>query len=343
MLRTTTVLVSATAMTLLTGGSAAVSATPRLPTTCEVSALSAPNGATGSAVNAGDRSGRYLVGNDYVNGIYPRSALLWDDRELHVLDVPGNYPEATAVNGSGVAVGFSSTETASGDGYVPWVYRDGEASVLPGVEEGLARDVNDRGDIVGDSTARGPWRPMLWPAGSDTVVELPVPPEVSSGLYAAGVAEDGTVVGVTHDASVKRPDRIFAWPPGGTAEPVELQAPGDDLNSYGMVAVRGSKVAAKAYDDRHSNRPERSVIWDLDAPGEPVAVSDEVVQPHAVNEVGWVAGGGPALASVEHGVLRLSGVARGAATAVSADGRTVGGNSRGDSIGQIDAVTWTCR
>lgn len=323
-----------------------------LPTSCDLTELPVPDGASGSAVNAGDRSGRYLVGNDYVDGIYPRYALLWDRTKPRVLDPPGEYPEATAVNGSGEVVGFSTTDASDG-GYLPWVYRDGTVEALPGVDEGLPRDINERGDVVGDRTARGTWTPVLWPAGADDPIDLPVPSDVESGVYAVGVAENGTVVGVHHDASVRRPDRLFAWRPGDTAEPVELPAPGDGLNAYGMVAVRGTKVAAKAYDDRRSGI-SRSVEWDLTALAEPVAVSEVVVQPHAVNERGWIAGEGatdaaagqreaPAIASIEQGAFRLPGVGSGAATAISSDGRTIGGNARGAAVGQVDAVRWVCR
>ena len=81
----------------------------------------------------------------------------------------------------------------------------GDLGTLSGGETSIAVDINDRGDIVGNSsTASGLLRAFLYRDGG--MVELPVPGETSS---AAAINRRGQVVGVA--SSVATPAVVDAF------------------------------------------------------------------------------------------------------------------------------------
>ncbi len=95
----------------------------------------------------------------------PIHAFLWHDRQVTDLGVlpDTEYSEARAVNNAGQIVGFS--ETVGSTDTRPFIWQNGFMTDLGrlGGTRGFAWDINNRGQIIGNSqTATGEWHAVLW-------------------------------------------------------------------------------------------------------------------------------------------------------------------------------------
>src|SRR6266508_774678 len=165
---------------------APATATPRPPTRCTLARLPIPSGRTMGLVTGADPTGRYLLGRAYPA---PYQVLIWDNGRQVKVDVPGGDQVLYDINSSGTAVGVSYT-----DSIVPWAYRNGKVSPLPGVSSGEARGINEAGVIVGSRSSAG-GIPVRWASPSSPPTDLPLPSDGDWRGLAYSVDEDGTVVG----------------------------------------------------------------------------------------------------------------------------------------------------
>ncbi|HYH27841.1 MAG TPA: hypothetical protein VEA19_03570 [Actinomycetota bacterium] len=164
-------------------------------------------------------TGRARGINDHgdVVGIWRNRAFRWSRhagyRELDLLpDALWAQAEAFSINDQGVAVGWGTDPK----GFKPAVRWAPDGSIdllprLPGGMYGTGLDVNDRGEIAGESEkilesgAKRPW-PVLWRTDG-SIEEIPmVPAEPPLDMGAAeGINDRGEIVGV---------DRSSAWGDG---------------------------------------------------------------------------------------------------------------------------------
>jgi len=149
-------------------------------------------GADPIMVTSMDSSGRYIVGSPMASH---GAAILWDNLVPVPLPLPVDNVlnmRPVDVNASGAVIGNAEGKS----GTFAWLYHDGFATALPapvgGEKNGkyVARDINDRGDILGWSERLGP---VVWPASSPSAVRV-------LGIDDAwAIGDDGTVGGSLGD------------------------------------------------------------------------------------------------------------------------------------------------
>jgi uncharacterized membrane protein len=340
---------------------AAASAPVTAPTSCTLSKLTAPGKAPMALVAGADPAGRYIVGRSYPKaGEY--QAVLWHDGSGRNVMLPGDLEEQlTDVNSAGTAVGWSYTGTTDADtGPVPYVYRDGKVSKLPGVGRGSAYAINDAGAIVGMDDEHH--APVVWRSATAKPVRLPVPAGAKKAAV-RDIDEDGTMVGSIDNTLP------YVWFPDGTHRELPLPSIGGKPATTGLVfSVRngwatgvatngvgrsGAKnpAAAKDLAGAKAGGPAVPVRWNLRTGA--VTVSSALQFPaSAVNAQGWEIGTdkqGRAVLATGTGTVVLPDLATHTAdglstipNTVSDDGRIIAGQSD-DATGTIQAVVWRCR
>jgi uncharacterized membrane protein len=290
---------------------------------CGAVPLPVPAGTT-SAVIGGDLTGRYLVG--VVNYPDRRVGALWRNGQYSEIDtssIPNVQVDFHDVNRDGVVVGerMVDTQTFHTDGFI---YRAGKFTFLPALRPGdsvQAIGINSRGDVVGNSFGDG-WRPVVWPADRPgTVRALPIPAGVTSAL-AAGIDEDGSVVGVL---TPYPPGTPYLWPAKG--KPHALPIP-EGSGGGTADAIQGGMVAGNVF----AGNETRPALWNLTTGG---FTLHEAVQSGAVsvNARGTIGGGGV----IVHANGRVSTLASGSVVHTVADNEVAAGTTA-EFTGQ--AVRW---
>ena len=335
------------------------------PTTCSLIQLPTPDNVPMALVSSGDPTGHYFVGRSYPKGGY--QAVIWHDDKAEKVLLPGDDEESlTDVNSSGVAVGWSfQGHTEEDTVQVPYVYRDGQVSKLPGVKRGEARAINEAGAIVGtdDSDA------LVWPSATAKPIRLPVAAgsmqSASTGktgarpqVTAVVIDEDGTVVG---NIGTSRP---YVWFADGTHRELPLPTlDGKPAASGRVFGIRNGwafgvadSVSGGAGDPKAAGAAAKArgqlqaVLWNVHT-GEVNAVDDFQTGADAVNAQGWQVGinkqGRAALVTGTAAQVVLPELANHEplstiANTISDDGRTIGGQSD-DANGTIRAVVWRCQ
>ena len=245
---------------------------PAIPTACTAIRLPTGGAAAAATVTGGDPSGAYLVGSTNPSAGKTRAVLVWRDGEL-VARVPqtGRSPMMSDINASGVAVG-STTESP----FLPYVYRNGRVSRLPGV--GTARAINDDGMIAGTREA-GRGVPVRW-ASPDSQPEVMKLPPGTLGGQATDIAEDGTIA--VRLSTKTYIEQTYLWFPDGTSRPIEAPTAGKGQATrfwsvyfrfgwlYGDVATFAPAGTASSGPSAevpagNPNVPEGPYSWDTSA------------------------------------------------------------------------------
>jgi uncharacterized membrane protein len=317
------------------------------PTSCALERLPAPDNAPMALVSGADGSGRYVVGRSYPKG-GGYQAVLWHDGKGRNVALPGNLQELlTDVNSTGTAVGWSYAGEGDDTAQVPYVYRDGEVSKLPGVPRGSAEAINDAGAIAGNDDRFGP---VVWPSATAKPVRLPVPAGTSDAK-ATDIDEDGTTVG-TLDNEIP-----YVWFPDGAHRALPMPnldgKPAADARVFSIRNGWASGVAddglARKGGVKAAAAQMETVRWNVRTGA--ISVADALTGVSTVNAQGWLVGtdkpGHAVLVAGTTPVVlpelvsrRPDGVST-IATTVSDDGRTIAGQSD-DATDTIQAVVWRC-
>jgi len=327
------------------------------PTTCSLVQLPTPDNAPMALVSSGDPTGQYFVGTSYPKlGRY--QAVIWHGGKAENVMLPGDIQESlTDVNSSGTAVGWSYEGDKKNMVQVPYIYRDGKVSKLPGVKSAEPRAINDAGAIVGSDDSAA----LVWPSATASPIRLPLPAG-SSQATAVDIDEDGTVVG-TVDMS-----RPYIWLADGT--PRELPMPTIDGKTAAVARAFGIRQgwatgiaflddnAAKGLPSGKdpSGKPKRAEAWNVRwnvRTGKVVSVTSGVnLDTGIINAQGWQVGNdaqGQAMLVADGTTVLLPdlsthtpGGLQNIANSLSDDGRTIGGQSD-DKAGVIQPVVWRCK
>lgn len=309
------------------------------PTSCTLDRLPVPDDVPMALTSGADPTGRWIVGRSYPKaGSY--QAVIWHDGTPTKVAMPGDLEESLQdVNSTGTAVGWSFEDS----GPVPYVYRDGEVSRLPGAEHGQALAINDVGAIVGDSGDA----PVVWPSATEEPIRLPLPEGVTTGS-ATAIDEDGTVVGNINN------ERPYVWFADGTHRELPLPTVnGEQAPSGRVFSVRNgwaTGVADTEADNgvRGAVGKPNAVRWNVRT-GE-VRVFDELdVRASTANAQGWQIGSdkqGNAVLMTDTGKVILPDLGSHGPLSVipstlSDDGRVISGQAD-DTTGTIKAVVWRC-
>jgi hypothetical protein len=203
------------------------------PVRCESwteSDLPVPGGVGASGVAGA--AGTFVVGNGSLRSTSGSTVLVWKDRQLvDQLSFFRNPAYANDVNSSGVVILTAYLFPAA----TRW--QAGVYTALRGWrgEYGVkAVDVNERGDVLGESDGK----PVVWPAGSS---DAQLVPGTDVSWSAIGIADDGTVLASSGAGTY--------WI--GASGPVQL-AGGADVEAR---VVRGSHAVGRS--------GQRIVRWDL--------------------------------------------------------------------------------
>lgn len=318
---------------------------------CDENTLARPTGVRDATVDAGDRSGRMLVGS-YTGDGDVTEAILWSNGVPKTLRYStGRDTHAAGVNASGTVVGY--TPTVDPRVQTGWVYANGKFSTLPGPWGAHGQMINDRGQIVGvaDPEDGQPPRLLFWPSATAKPVGLSAP-ESDWGTRPIAIDEDGTVVGVTGKYGLQGQEpklQIIVWRRGGTYELVPRPAiPG--VERVIPVTVRNGVVFAVALDPKSGDGYGTPVAYDLKSHSY-LATTGPELAPYAANPSGqWVGfhSGQPAAWSQATGTVRLPRLSNDKSvdllrtpTVISDDGRLIAGTDT-DSDGVSTPVKWSC-
>jgi hypothetical protein len=216
-----------------------------------------------SLVTGGDPTGRFLLGRSYSWASAGESniiagtrteAVIWDDGEPAVVEIPGSDGTLVDINSTGVAVGTSFQGDVGPQ--TGWVYRDGQLSALAGggVDALSGLSINEQSVIAGAVPRPEPGDgedrvvPAVWWSPAAEPVELSVPGPTWS-VTALDVDADGTVVGSGYDLAERpdAPDYTFVWRPDGTRQ--RLPPPtvdGVTATGWRAGAIRDGLVTGQA-------------------------------------------------------------------------------------------------
>jgi uncharacterized membrane protein len=309
------------------------------PTSCTLDRLPVPDDVPMALTSGADPTGRWIVGRSYPKaGGY--QAVIWHDGTPTKVAMPGDLEENLQdVNSTGTAVGWSYEES----GPVPYVYRDGEVSRLPGGEGGQALAINDAGAITGDSGDA----PVVWPSATGEPIPLPLPEGVTTGT-ATAIDEDGTVVGNIND------ERPYVWFADGTHRELPLPIVNGEQTLSGRVfSVRNGWATGLANTDagngaRGAEGTPNAVRWNVRT-GETRVFDELDVRASTANAQGWQIGSdeqGDAVLMTDTGKVVLPDLGPHGPLSVipstlSDDGRVISGQAD-DPTGIIRAVVWRC-
>lgn len=280
---------------------------------------------------------------------YPR---LHVDGEVTELPLSGPWERIADVNSSGAAVGtsgdFGSRE--------PWLWQDGELSVLPTEDGGEAHGINEQGDVVGvrSDPNLGPI-PVIWPADGTGPVDLGLP---DPGIYgfATAIGDDGTVVGhFTDNGDLSGNTKPYVWFPDGTGAELPLPEGIDRADVYSEpMDVTGDWATGFLQIPDVTIDRATTVRWNLADGTAEMTELGFYASPAAIAADGTVAGQSyeTLAAAYQTGetVVELPGVADSLngdyAVEISADGSLIAGDvfaGTGEDGGEnYNAVTWTC-
>ena len=303
---------------------------------CVPTLLETPGGAPGT-VMAIDPDGAQAGGRLNVN---PPQAILWRDGK--VVDLPAGATGTIADVVGGTVVGYATTPADESTG---WVWRDGKVTPLakvPGYPWTRPHAVNAKGVIAGwvQGTAPDDTVPVTWsPDGTVHKLRLPYRPGGRSGT-ARDIADDGTIVGEANGFPM-------LWRPSGTPE--GLGTPWGDENKSGIAwAIAGRYVYGSGdgvetrwtlQDDSLFSTASLPDAGDLGAragtaDGTALLAGDGLQKP--AGRIGLDDKGPAPIDELlgPDGEMAM-------ATAISADGRTIGGTVLGGGPGR--PTIWHCR
>ena len=268
------------------------------------------NGSVAWAINnAGQVTGNALnaIPDDFnfdgsfgILGATQTHAFLWENgimKDLGTLGGPDSGPYA--INGKGQVVGFAMTSfianPSTGSPTVDPFFWDGTRMVdlgSLGGTNGTAVDVNDRGQVTGDSFLAGddPWQKhaFLWPGSDGKMIDLPT---LGGGSESKAINELGDVTGAS-------------WPEGGDVHailwhkgklldlgvvPGDVCAEGMAINSRGQVVGFSNHDVCVTEDHSHGFLWENGALFDLNQ-----LISNStnltVIEGVRINEQGEIAG-----------------------------------------------------
>jgi probable HAF family extracellular repeat protein len=213
---------------VLTGTALADSPPPTGVTITDLGTL----GTFSTAVEIND-SGQ-VVGDSLLSQSGPRRPFLWEGGVLSDL-----VPTAGAAESGGASGINNSGQVAYWLGDNAFLWDDGVATNLgrlhPELEYASTRptDINDVGQVVGESLGQVGWEPFLWDSG--TLSPVPVG---GRGASATAINEGGRVVGETQPEGIG-----YSWQPG-TAPTTGIGLSGGrnfviDVNDSGLLVGHG--------------------------------------------------------------------------------------------------------
>lgn len=316
------------------------------PTACTVSRLPIPGGHPMSLVTGADSTGRLLLGRAYPqghSGKYP--VVIWDNGVPRTVDVPGVDQSLQDANSAGVAVGTGWRNA----GPLPYVYRHGKVSQLPGVTTGEAVAINEAGVIVGQRGDGPESIPVIWRSATEPAQDLPLP----SGWYgnAVAVGENGSVVALLRNAGQKLP-QAYLWGPDGKGRSLPKPSGREYFRPYSIHHnwVYGVANSDESFANGGRDRSLTPVQLDLTT-GQYTRLPAVDMMPSEANSSGWLVGStekGRAVFSTGEGLLTLPDLdnhnssTANIATTISDDGRIVAGQGD-DANGVIQPVVWHCQ
>jgi hypothetical protein len=327
-----------------TGSTTVVAGARKAPMNCRVQRLPPPSGGALSLVMEMEPSGRYIVGRTaHASGTSRLDLLIWDYGELHRAELPGERQVPTDVNASGVVVGTTGIQSASGPiNMQAWVYRDGTATVLPGTRFTEARAISDGGVVVGTDDRR----PAVWRSTSGAPSPLPLPDGAWEGVATDITADGKTILGTLHPPQTGF-NRPYVWSADGTLR--ELPLPVVDgavaVGAY-AVAITGDWVAGTA----GLAKGDVPVRWNLRT-GEVQAFPGFRIAGLKISADGWMTArdrrGRATLLLSQQATLPLprlpnrNGLPDKPAV-ISQDGLSVAGNASSAAAGGTLPVVWRC-
>ncbi|MCW6010950.1 hypothetical protein K1W54_41345 [Micromonospora sp. CPCC 205371] len=316
------------------------------PTACTVSRLPIPGGHPMALVTGADPTGRLLLGRAYPEGNKGRyPVVIWENGVPRTVDVPGADQALRDANTAGVAVGSGWGDA----GPVPYVYRDGKVSVLPGVPTGEAVAINEAGVIIGQSSGSPDSAPVVWRSATEPATYLPMPSGWTGNVVAVG--EDGSVLALLRAAGRKVP-QAYLWGPDGRGRTLPKPSENEYFRPYSIQRnlAYGVAYSEEAFAMGGRDRSATPVRLDLTT-GQYTRLPDVPMIPSDANGSGWLVGSnerGQAAMSAGKGMITLpdldnhkSSTANIAST-VSEDGRIVAGQAD-DANEVIQPVVWNCQ
>lgn len=166
------------------------------------------------------------------------------------------------------------------------MYQVQEVPVLPGGNQNFALDINNQGQVVGNSRKGGAGTslfPYVWTVGSPTPTEIGILPGVPTFGRGFGVNDAGVVVGESGNG----PSKAFRWENGDLSDlgsmPGGSGGVANDINNAGLVVG----AASNGQSVRAFHTTGGGTLMDL---GTPLGTTNSFARAYAVNNAGVVAG-----------------------------------------------------
>jgi hypothetical protein len=319
---------------------------PRVPTTCTVRVLPAPDKAGLGVATGVDPTGRLVLGRTYVRGVV-RGVVVWTDEHPRYVDVPGIDQRLVAANSAGAVVGESLVKGV----LRAWQYEGGQVRRLDAQTAATATAINESGVVVGARMTQPDGVdpvPVMWPTTDAAAVDLARPGRNWFGR-AVGVSRDGTVVGALSTSGAELA-RGYLWSPWGELTAIPLPVlDGERADGFTPISIGDRWVTGRAFFMTAAKREGvgwRYVRYDLTT-RQFHPYPDNGAYLAAGNADGWLVGAGsgdnPVLVT-DAGRLDLplvGGLREYLANGLSADGRVIVGQAYDGALAQ--GLIWRCR
>jgi hypothetical protein len=310
---------------------------------CTVSQLPLPSGVVKDFIpNVVDPSGRYIAAYQSSDTVW--KTVLWTAGVPQVLSFPGTGSDVEGINSNGVVAGVTTVSKTAGEHV--YRYANGGYTILQVPMSGRWHPygvyINARGDIIAneepaDNTGGDGAVALLWKAGSDRAVKLPIP----TGAEVFGITDNGNIVGTSPMGNLK--SYAYVWDSSGH-NGRKLQSPSGEYAQVDVIS--GNIGGGGTYPKGASSAAwDATVEWNLQT-GEMTKLSNIVTgNLMAVNGSGWAAD--------EYNEVDLGGVqanllpltpgddTKNEVNAIADNGLVVG-DVYNTATGTHTAVTWHC-
>jgi probable HAF family extracellular repeat protein len=297
-----------------------------------------------AAVAINDRG--QIVGNSSVNQNSPVSyAFVWQGGRMTALAPGGDDSTADAISERGQVVGWRGDDLGYGRGRA-FTWHNGAIralGVLPGRTYSWAHDLNERGEIVGETYSvddeqdgiQVKTRAFLWRSGK--LIDLGALPghRVSSAF---AINERGQILGSSWRSADDDVGRGFLWQAGKFADLGRLQPVA--LNDRGQVIATTGGYGEDG----------RAVLWQGGKRILLPTLGGKTSEATAINGRGRIVGSSATRANVGHAFVWESGRITDLGTLGGKMSRAIAVNDRGQIVGvsttkngEAHAVLWTLR
>lgn len=209
-----------------------------------------------------------IVGDAYGEGPFADQAVFWANSSsaaIALLTPSGGNSNALEINNAGQIVGNFFNDDGTFVRVLFWnnsrsfpVQLSGLPGGLTNTDLGARRNINDAGQVVGESFSETANRATFWASSGSPAVALGMPAGELNHTFAEAISNNGQIVGEAFDAGFSTFQALY-WA-SSTSPAVELGALGGGLTNSDAQGINNQgKIVGDAFN--HDFSIEHATLW----------------------------------------------------------------------------------